>query len=222
MLRSLVRCNGLWRRRAKAGVPALLCGVLALPGALGLTGCASNRSLPPLPAVASQAEDLYRIGTLEALQVVVWQHADLSGTVTVRPDGRISLPLVEDLPAAGRHPQALARDIEQRLARYIQSPQVTVIVGNAPGAATEQVRVVGEAANPQSVPVRRGMTLLDVMTQVGGLTDFADGNGAVLVRSAENGTQYRLRLKDLLKRGDISANAAVIPGDIIIVPESLF
>jgi len=188
---------------------------------LGLSAC-SNSALPLAPAAAKLSGQADRIGPMEMLQIVVWQHADLSGRVAVRPDGRFSMPLVDDMPAAGRQPEELAREIEARLAKYVQSPRVTVVVGNAPGGSVNQVRVVGEAAAPQSVPCRQGMTLLDVMIKVGGLTDFADGNGAVLVRGAENGAHYRLRLKDLVKRGDISANVEVLPGDIIIVPESLF
>ncbi|MFT3859356.1 MAG: polysaccharide export protein [Aquabacterium sp.] len=197
---------------------AALVGAFAM--AWLLAGCGT--ALPPAPASAAQAAQAYRIGPLDSLQVVVWHNPDLSGRVTVRPDGRISLPLVEELQAAGRDPEALARDIEQRLARYVQQPQVTVVLAGTPAAPTQQVRVIGEATRPQAVACKQGMTVLDVMTLVGGLTTYADGNGAVLVRNAENGTQYRLRLKDLLKRGDISANAEVIPGDIIIVPESVF
>lgn len=196
----------------------------------GLSGCGTRGTLPPAPASATpqagQAGQAYKIAPLEGLQVVVWQHPDLSGRFTVRPDGRISMPLAEDIQAAGRQPEELARDIEQKLARYIQAPKVTVISTGTSGTSAAQVRVVGEAAQPQGVPCHQNMTLLDVMIRVGGLTDYADGNAAVLVRAAQNGaqsgTQYRLRLKDLLKRGDISANVEVLPGDIIIVPESLF
>lgn len=190
--------------------------------AVGLLACSSTGAYPPAPAVAKLADHVYKIGPLDSLQIVVWQQPDLSGKVTVRPDGRISLPLIDDLQAAGRQPQDLARDIEKLLAKYVREPSVTVLVSGVPGASTEQVRVVGEAAKPQAVACKQNMTLLDVMIQVGGLTDYADGNSAVLVRGAERGTQYSLRLKDLLKRGDISANVEVIPGDIIIVPQALF
>lgn len=189
---------------------------------LGLSACGTFDRYPAAPAKAPSADQLYKIGALDQLNIVVWRNPDLSATVTVRPDGRISLPLVENIVAAGRQPADLSREIETALAKYIREPVVTVMVNNFQGVSTEQIRIVGEAAKPQSVPFRQNMTLLDVMIQVGGLTDFADGNGAVLVRGAEAGKQYSIRLKDLLKRGDISANIDIRPGDIIIVPQSWF
>jgi len=195
--------------------------LIALCCALSTAGCASNK-LPPLPSTTSQTQQVYRIGALDQLSVVVWRNPDLTATVQVRPDGRISLPLVENLPAAGRMPDELSRDIELALAKYIREPVVTVIVNNFQGVITEQIRIVGEAARPQSVPYRQGMTLLDVMIQVGGLTEFASGNDAVLVRTSEPGKQYSIRLKDLVKGGDISANAEIRPGDIIIIPQGWF
>ncbi len=197
--------------------------MVAMVMAAILSGCGTGAKLPPAPATAAATGGTYRIAALEVLQILVWHHPDLSGQVTVRPDGRISMPLAEDVQAAGRTPQELARDLEQLFSKYVQGPEVTVAsMGNTSGTALEQVRVVGEAVRPQSVPSRQNMTLLDVMTRVGGLTEYADGNGAVLLRNAENGAQYRIRLKDLLKRGDMSANVEVLPGDIIIVPESFF
>ncbi len=190
--------------------------------ALSLTACGSFNRYPPAPAVATTPDHPYKIGALDTLNIVVWRNPDLSSTITVRPDGRISLPLVENLEAAGRDPADLSRDIEKALAKFIREPVVTVIVNNFQGVSTEQIRIVGEASKPQSVPFRQNMTLLDVMIQAGGLTDFADGNGAVLVRGSEKGKQYSLRLKDLIKRGDISANVQIKPGDIIIVPQSWF
>ncbi|WP_286747570.1 XrtA/PEP-CTERM system exopolysaccharide export protein [Aquabacterium sp. UBA2148] len=171
---------------------------------------------------ADNVEQSYRIGALDQLSVVVWRNPDLSSNITVRPDGRISLPLVENIQAAGRRPDELSREIEQALAKYIREPVVTVIVNNFQGVSTEQIRIVGEAARPQSVPYRQNLTLLDVMIQVGGLTEFADGNAAVLVRGAEKSKPYSVRLKDLIRRGDISANVEVRPGDIIIIPQSWF
>jgi polysaccharide export outer membrane protein len=189
---------------------------------LALAGCGSFKSHPAAPATAETPDRLYKIGPLDSLNVVVWRNQDLSSTVTVRPDGRISIPLVEDVVAAGRNPADLSREIEKSLSKFIREPVVTVIVTNFQGLAGEQVRIVGEATKPQSVPFRQNTTLLDVMIQAGGLTEFADGNGAVLVRGSEQGKQYSIRLKDLLKRGDISANVDMKPGDIIIVPQSWY
>ena len=203
------------RRRATQLAAAALAGLV-------LAGCGSASRLPLAPAEAAVSDHRYRIGPLDQLNIIVWRNAELSATVTVRPDGRISVPLVEDVLAAGRSPAELAREVEQTLARVIRDPSVTVIVSGFQGVYVDQIRIVGEAARPQSVPYRQNMTILDVMIQAGGLTDFADGNGAVLVRGAEGGRQYGVRLKDLLKRGDISANVQVRPGDIIIVPQSWF
>jgi polysaccharide export outer membrane protein len=164
----------------------------------------------------------YVIGPLDTLNIVVWRNPELSLTTQVRPDGRISTPLVEDVQALGRNPAELARDLEKALSRYIRDPVVTVIVSGFAGPASEQVRIVGEAAKPQAVPYRQNMTLLDVMVVVGGLTDFADGNKAVLVRGSEKGKTYSVRLNDLIRRGDISANVDVKPGDVLIIPQSWF
>lgn len=203
--------------RARSGL-VVVAGVLS---AL-LAGCGSIGSYPPAPSVAETPDHRYQIGPLDTLNVVVWRNPELSSTVTVRPDGRISTPLVEDVMAAGRNPADLARELEKVLAKYIRDPVVTIVVSGFQGTFSEQIRIVGEATRPQAVPYRQNMTILDVMIQAGGLTDFADGNGAVLVRGAEGGKQYSVRLKDLLKRGDISANVGVKPGDIIIVPQSWF
>jgi polysaccharide export outer membrane protein len=189
---------------------------------LELTGCASGAAYPPAPRSAQTPDHRYKIGPLDSLNIVVWRNPELSSTVTVRPDGRISTPLVPDVPAAGKSPSELAQEIQNELQRFIRDPVVTVVVGSFQGTFGEQIRIVGEATRPQSVPFRQQMSLLDVMIQAGGLTDFADGNGAVLVRGSEGGKQYSVRLKDLLKRGDISANVDVKPGDIIIVPQSWF
>lgn len=208
--------TGLKSRRASA----LLVAATVAIGALG--GCASGSHYPPAPRSAETPDHRYKIGPLDTLNIVVWRNPELSATVTVRPDGRISTPLVEDVLAAGKNPADLSREVEQLLARVIRDPVVTVVVGSFQGSFSEQIRIVGEATRPQSVPFRQNMTMLDVMIQAGGLTDFADGNGAVLVRGSESGKQYSVRLKDLLKRGDISANVDVKPGDIIIVPQSWF
>lgn len=197
--------------------------LLAIGASIGLAACGSMQSAYPLAPRTADAPNLrYKIGPLDALNIVVWRNPELTTVVTVRPDGLVSIPLVEDLQASGKTPAALARDVEKSLAKLIRDPVVSIIVTSFQGVYSEQVRIVGEATRPQAVAFRENMTILDVMIQVGGLTDFADGNGAVLIRGAEGGKQYSLRLKDLLKRGDIAANAAVVPGDIIIVPQSWF
>ena len=207
------------RARVRGPVVAALAAAV-LAG--GLAGCASHGAYPAAPTSVDVPNLRYKIGPLDALSVVVWRNPELSTAVTVRPDGMISTPLVDDLQAAGRSPNELAREIEKSLGKYIRDPQVSVVVSGFQGVYSDQIRIVGEAAKTQAVPYRQNMTVLDVMLQVGGITDFADGNGAVLVRGTEGGKQYSLRLKDLLKRGDISANAAMMPGDIIIVPQSWF
>jgi polysaccharide biosynthesis/export protein len=190
---------------------------------LSSAGCSSlSGNYPLAPAHAETQDHRYKIGPLDTLNIQVWRNPELSATITVRPDGRISSPLVEDLVAAGRSPADLSRDIEKALGKFIRDPVVTILVSGFQGVFSDQIRIVGEASRPQSVPYRQDMTILDVMVQVGGLTDFADGNGAVLVRGSEKSKQYRVRLKDLLKRGDISANIPVKPGDIVIVPQSFF
>jgi len=143
-------------------------------------------------------------------------------SVPVRPDGRITGPLVEDLVAMGKTPTALARDMEKELSKFIRDPVVTVIVTGFVGPYSEQIRVIGEAAKPQTLPYKQKMTMLDVMIVVGGITDFADGNSATILRTSENNAQYRVRLKDLVKRGDFSANVEMKPGDVLIIPQSWF
>ncbi len=190
--------------------------------ALASSACDTTASHPPAPLSVDTPSLRYKIGPLDTLNIVVWRNPDLSSTVTVRPDGMISMPLVEDMQAAGRPPAELSRDVEKALGRYVRDPVVSIVVSGFQGIYSDQIRIVGEAAKPQAVAYRQDMTVLDVMIQVGGITDFADGNAAVLIRGAEGGKQYQVRLKDLLKRGDIKANVAVAPGDIIIVPQSWF
>lgn len=196
--------------------------LVACSAAMALMACSSFASRPPAPRAVDAPTLRYKIGPLDTLNIVVWRNPELSSTVTVRPDGFISTPLVEDMRAAGRDPADLSRDVEKALAKYVRDPVVSIVVAGFQGIYSDQIRIVGEAAKPQAVAYRQNMTILDVMIQVGGMTDFADGNGAVLIRGSENGKQYSVRLKDLLKRGDISANVAVMPGDIIIVPQSWF
>ncbi len=202
-------------------VKALFLAAAALAVSV-LAGCAGSSGYPAAPSTAASQDKPYLIGPLDVLNITVWRNPELSTTVTVRPDGRISMPLLNDVVAAGRNATALSKELEAGLSKVIKDPSVTVVVGGFNGTFSEQIRIVGEAARPQAVPFRQNMTVLDVMIQVGGLTDYADGNAAVLVRGAEGGKQYSLRLKDLLKRGDISANSPMLPGDIIIVPQSWF
>jgi polysaccharide export outer membrane protein len=197
------------------------CGVAAATLATMLVAC-STSSYPPAPQAGASADYKYVIGPLDTVNIVVWRNPELSMSVPVRPDGRISTPLVEGLPAQGKDPEQLARDLEKALSRFLRDPVVTVIVSTFNGPTSEQIRVVGEAAKPQAVAFRHNMTLLDVMILVGGLTDFADGNKAVLVRGTEQGKQYSVRLRDLVRRGDISANVDMRPGDILIIPQSWF
>ena len=195
--------------------------VMAFAVALVVAGCSTSR-YPPAPASATSGDYSYKIGPLDTVNIVVWRNPELSTTVPVRPDGKISTALVAEMQAAGMTPEELAQSLQTAYAKYVREPLVSVVVTSFQGASSEQIRVIGEAAKPQAIPYRQGMTLLDVMILVGGLTDFADGNGAVLVRGKENGKQYGVRLKDLLKRGDISANVDVRPGDVLVVPQGWF
>lgn len=196
---------------------------ILVAAALGfvLAAC-STQKYPPAPTSAATPDYKYVIGPLDTINIVVWRNPELSMSVPVRPDGRISTPLVEDVPALGRNPAQLARELETALSKFIRDPVVTVIVNNFNGPTSEQIRIIGEAARPQAVPYRQNMTVLDVMIAVGGLTDFADGNKAVLVRGSEKGKQYSVRLGDLVRRGDISANVDMRPGDVLIIPQSWF
>ncbi|MPM99331.1 hypothetical protein SDC9_146522 [bioreactor metagenome] len=193
-------------------------GLVLAAGLLG--GCAS--SFPPAPMEASDAEYNYVIGAGDTVNIVVWRNPELSMSVPVRPDGKITTPLVEDLPAMGKDATTLARDIEKELSKFIREPVVTVIVTNFVGPFSEQIRVVGEAGKPQILAYKQKMTLLDVMIAVGGMTEFADGNAATILRTSEGNKQYSVRIKDLVKRGDVSANVEMRPGDVLIIPQSWF
>jgi len=174
----------------------------------------------PMPAAV---ETEYRIGPGDSLQVFVWNHPELSVTIPVRPDGKISTPLIENMLAEGKTPSALSRDMEAALGEYVRSPTVNVIVTTFVGAYSEQIRVVGQAQQPRALAYRANMTLLDVMIEVGGLAEFAGGNRAMVLRR-EGNQQLRIpvRLSDLLQDGDISANMPMRPGDVLIIPESRF
>lgn len=190
-----------------------------------LPGCSLLNRTPEAPAApaGNSAHFKYLIGPGDTLGIFVWRNPDLSTTVPVRPDGKISFPLVEDLQASGRTTTELARDIEKTLSKYIRDPLVTVTVSGFVGEYYQEVRVVGQATKPSAVPYRKNMTLLDLMVTVGGLTDFAAGNKATLVRTIKGKQEeFRVRLDDLIRDGDISANVALAPGDILIIPEAWF
>ena len=188
-----------------------------------LAGCAGSPALPVADAEPSGYKHEYRIGPGDNVIISVWRHPEVSLTVPVRPDGKITTPLVEDLPASGKTGTELARDIEKALAKYIQDPVVTVTVTGFVGPYGQQIRVIGQAAKPQALPYREGMSVMDVVIAVGGLTEFAAGNRASIVRSIEGKQQkVGVRLNDLIRNGDISANMPVRPGDILVIPESFF
>lgn len=194
--------------------------LLALGIMVLLGGCASA---PPAPKdVDVAAAERYVIGPGDSLEIIVWGNPDISRGVVVPPDGIITAPLVEDLPATGKTSTELARDLEQELARYIRDPVVTVVVSGFAGAFDQQIRVLGAAAEPKSLQYRKGMTLVDVMVEVGGLAEFAAGNRATILRLQDDGsrTQYSVRLDDLVREGDVSANVPMLPGDVLIIPES--
>jgi polysaccharide export outer membrane protein len=199
--------------------------ILAVTGFVG--GCSLNpfsSKYESAPRDSDTAKDwIYRVGPGDSLQIFVWRHEDLSTSVVVRPDGRFSTALIKEHIATGKTPPELAVEIEELLSEYVRDPLVTVFVGGFVGEYYDQVRVVGEAPSPTAIPYRRGMTALDMMIQVGGLTEFAAGNKTVLVRYSEGGErEYNLRLDDLIRDGDITANVAMQPGDILIIPEAWF
>jgi len=198
--------------------------VLGLMMTLTLSACGVT---PHPPLTADQINPLqdfdYIIGPGDEIEIFVWGNEELTTSVDVRPDGKITTRLVEDIVASGKTPTVLARDIEKAYSEYVRSAVVSVIVQEFTSIPSQQIRVVGEAASPLNIPFSKHMTLLDLMIEVGGLTDYADGNRAILIRYF-NGKQesYTLRLDDMLEDGDISANLALYPGDIVIIPESWF
>jgi polysaccharide biosynthesis/export protein len=198
--------------------------------ATALAGCASGGGSPELPPASfvqsaeGPGED-YVIGPLDQLSIFVWRNPDLGAKVQVRPDGRITTPLISDMPAVGKTPSQLSEDIKAQLQRYVSNPIVSVIVDNFSGTYSQQVRVVGATEKPASIPFRANMTLLDAMIAVGGLNQYAAGNKARLIRfDRQTGLQreYDLKIGKLLKQGDASANVQLAPGDVIIIPESMF
>lgn len=206
--------------------PLLIAGLCAST----LTACSTAGTKTELPSAGyvarkEQPGEEYVIGPLDTLNIFVWRNPDLSTKVQVRPDGRITTPLVSDMPAVGKTPAMLADDLKYALGEYIKDPIVSVVVKSFSGTFSQQVRIVGATEKPASLPYRANMTLLDAMIAVGGLSEFAAGNRARLVRydkSTGRQREYKVRLSDLLKNGDTSANVRLEPGDVIIIPESMF
>lgn len=202
------------------GIVSWLVSFFIVFSILILTGCTTY------PLLTNQGEKVphdYLIGPGDTLNIIVWRNPEISMSVPVRPDGKITTPLVEDLPASGKTSTQLARDIEETLSKYLQQPVVTVVITGFVGPFSEQIRVIGEAANPQALPYREHMSLMDVLIAVGGITDFAAGNRARIIRTVDGKQQqFRVRLNDLIRDGDISANVPVYQGDILVIPESYF
>lgn len=200
--------------------------VLMLGAAAVLSSCSTwGPQYPAPPEATSQlrAEHKYKIGPGDTVEIFVWRYPEVSTTVPVRPDGFITAPLLEDIPAAGKTPTELARDLEEQLVVFLRDPLVTVIVQGFVGVFPDQIRVLGEATGARALPYRDGMTLLDLMIEVGGITEFASGNRATLIR-VEDGEQkqYTVRLDDLINDADLSANTDLRPGDILLIPQSWF
>lgn len=216
-------------RLGKTGMKSTRITRLAMAGLLTViaAGCSNTATLPEAttrPSLTTNIDDYnYLIGPGDSLNIFVWRNPDVSGSFVVRPDGMITTSLVEDLPVSGKTPTALARDVERELSKYIRDPIVTVSVTRFNGPFSEQVRVIGEAANPRAISYTEDMSLLDLMIQVGGLTEFADGDGATLVRVVDGvQKEYSVFLDSLIRDGDISANVDILPGDILIIPEAWF
>jgi polysaccharide export outer membrane protein len=213
--------------RAGPVARSLLITSLAASTLAACTSTGGRPELPPASYVANKEMpgEEYVIGPLDQLNIFVWRNPELSSKVQVRPDGRITTPLINDMPAVGKTPAVLAEDMKKALGQYIKDPIVSVIVENFSGTYSQQVRVVGATEKPASIPYRANMTLLDAMIAVGGLSQYAAGNKARLVRyDRETGkqTEFSLQINNLLKKGDSSANVRLEPGDVIIIPESMF
>jgi len=210
--------NGLTPKWIAAGAFIALAALGSMPA-----GSQRAELQEPAPVSGADVTHDYVIGPGDTLQIFVWRNDELSATVPVRPDGKISTPLVEDVVAVGKTPSELAREMEAILAEFIRTPKVNVIVATALSASS-QVRVVGQAVDPRAIPYRDGLTVLDVVIDAGGLGEFAAGNRAKLVRKNSDGTHenIKVRLEDLLEDGDMSQNLDVQPGDVLIIPESRF
>jgi len=192
---------------------------------IGTQGCAGSAgtSIPLNEDDQAVQSVKYTIGPGDVLQVYVWDNPELTVTIPVRPDGMITIPLVEDMMAVSKTPTQLARDVEVKLSEYVRTPQVNIIVTNFRGTYRKQIRVVGQAVSPRSLSFQSGMTLLDVVIEVGGLTEFAAGNRAKIIRWVDGvQTELQVRLEDLINDGDISMNTEMRPGDVLIIPESIF
>jgi len=200
---------------------SLVALILALGVAVPLIGCQGTAEAPAALGSVQGPDGDYRIGPGDSMQIFVWRNPELSMTVRVRPDGRISVPLIEDLPVANRTPTEVARAVEEKLSVFIKDAIVTIIMNDFVGPVDRQIRVVGEAGRPLSLPYRKGITVLDVMIQAGGLTQFASGNRALIIRLVE-GRQvtYSVRLDDLMKNGDMTANVELAPGDVLMIPQT--
>lgn len=214
-------------------VNTLIARVSVILAVVAITGCSSTPTYPPAPIQAPAPVPVqprisgwnYLLGPGDAVSVFVWRNPEVSGSFPIRPDGKMTMNLIEDLQAAGKSPTQLARDIEKALSKYIQEPIATVIVSGGIGPYNQQIRVLGEAETPKAMGYVEGMSLVDVMISVGGLSDFADGNEAYISRIVkEDGTreQFGVRLEDLIRDGDSTANVEIRPGDVLVIPESLF
>lgn len=214
-------------------INTLIARVSVVCAIVAITGCSSTPTYPPAPIQAPPPVSVdprisgwnYLLGPGDSVQVFVWRNPEVSGSFPIRPDGKMTMNLIEDMQASGKTPSQLARDIEKALSKYIQEPIATVIVSGGIGPYNQQIRVLGEASTPQAMGYREGMSLVDVMIAVGGLTDFADGNEAYISRIVkEDGTREQLgvRLEDLIRDGDSAAAVEMRPGDVLVIPESLF
>ena len=214
-------------------INTLIARVSVVFAVVAITGCSSTPTYPPAPIQAPPPVPVdprisgwnYLLGPGDSVQVFVWRNPEVSGSFPIRPDGKMTMNLIEDMQASGKTPTQLARDIEKALSKYIQEPIATVIVSGGIGPYNQQIRVLGEATDPQAMGYREGMSLVDVMIAAGGLTDFADGNKAYIsriIKADGERVQLGVRLEDLLRDGDSTANAEVRPGDVLVIPESLF
>lgn len=215
------------------GINTLIARVSVVVAVVAITGCSSTPIYPPAPIQAPPPVHVdprisgwnYLLGPGDSVSVFVWRNPEVSGNFPIRPDGKMTMNLIEDMQASGKTPTQLARDIEKALSKYIQEPIATVIVSGGIGPYNQQIRVLGQATTPKGMGYREGMSLVDVMIDVGGLTDFADGNKAYISRIIkEDGERVQLgvRLEDLIRGGDSTANVEIRPGDVLVIPESLF